>query len=392
MKKIIYFVIILFSFTALKAQNQIDTICNKILQNNKQVSSYSQYIESVKLSSKTGILPKNPTVEFNYLLGNPTEIGNQTEFALIQTFDFPTLYFQNGNLSDLQIKQADLELKLYEKTVLTQIKLAYIEQVYLNRRKQELQKRFDDATILFNSFQEKFEKGEINQIEINKSLMQLITTKNQLLTIENQITVNNKKLEWLNGNSSILITDSIYPLFAEYQNIDTLYNQLKSNNISLQIAEIETQISEKEISVAKSNSLPKFEIGYMQESIGNQKLKGIHTGISIPLWENKNTVKSQKVEFLYQQQEFENLQSQKQIELQQKFLTLQQLNKMIIDSKKLIDNNINPILLKQQLDSGLISIIEYYTELSNYYIFIDSYEEMQKEYYKIAVELQNEIN
>ncbi len=392
MKKIIYFLILLFSFTTIKAQNQIDTICNEILQNNKSVSTYKQYIESVKLSTKTGILPKNPTVEFNYLLGNPSEIGNQTEFAIIQSFDFPTIYFQKGDLSKLQIQQADLEFKLYEKTVLTEIKLTYIEQVYLNRKKQELQKRFNNATILYNSLQEKFREGEINQIEINKSQMQLITTKNKLFTIENLITVNNKKLEWLNGNNSILITDSIYPEIAEYQNIDTLSNQLKSNNISLQIAQFETQISEKEISVAKANSLPKFEIGYIQESIGNQSLKGIHVGVNIPLWENTNTVKTKKVEYLYQQQEFENLQKQKQFEIQQNFIILQQLSIMIAESKPLINNNISHVLLKQQLDSELISIIDYYTELSGYYSFIDNHEEMLKEYYKLEIELQNKIN
>ncbi len=391
MRAPMFLIVFLLGYGSLNAQIPIDSVSNQILKNNKKVIAYKNYIESLSLSARTGILPKNPEIEFNFLFGKPTVIGNQTEFAITQTFDFPTVYIHRGNLSNLQIQKADLEYKLYENEVLLQIKLVCIEQIYLNRKKSILRQRFENETSLNSSFMQKFQNGEISQIEVNKSQMQLLNTKNQLLITENRVNLNNRLLTQLNGDAPVILTDTTYLLTVYKSNIDDLLDLLNDNNVPLKIGKIDALIAEKEISLEKSNSLPKIELGYMQERIGNQSLKGVHTGVSIPLWENKNRVKAQRLKFIFQQQEFENLQSQKKLELQKKFLEYQQKQVILDELNEFIMSNNSPVLLKQQLERGLISTTEYYTELSNFYQIVDNYEDLQKDYFALIAKIKNMV-
>ena len=46
-------------------------------------------------------------------------------------------------------------------------------------------------------------------------------------------------------------------------------------------------------------TFPKMELGYHYQEFIGQKFNGLHTGISIPLWQNKNTVKQKKAQFLF---------------------------------------------------------------------------------------------
>src|SRR5687768_8703604 len=85
------------------AQSTIDTVLASIANNNKTIHANTQYWEVQKLQYKTGLTPYNPTAEFDYLIGSPATTGNQTDFTIAQSFDFPTTYAKKNQLSKQQI-------------------------------------------------------------------------------------------------------------------------------------------------------------------------------------------------------------------------------------------------------------------------------------------------
>ena len=58
--------------------------------------------------------------------------------------------------------------------------------------------------------------------------------------------------------------------------------------------------------LAKSLTLPKLSVGYMTETVVGQQYSGVTAGITIPLWENKNTVKQIKRSSLVSETELRN--------------------------------------------------------------------------------------
>ena len=92
MKKILF---VLFSLNFLlpaRAQNAIEKILQEVETNNTTLQALQKEIEAKKLGNKTGIWLPDPEVTYGHLWGTPREIGNQNDFGITQSFDFPTVY------------------------------------------------------------------------------------------------------------------------------------------------------------------------------------------------------------------------------------------------------------------------------------------------------------
>lgn len=61
----------------------------------------------------------------------------------------------------------------------------------------------------------------------------------------------------------------------------------------------ESESAQREIKVNRALTLPKFDIGYRRNGGSEGKMNGFRIGMSIPLWENKNTVKQAKAQAEY---------------------------------------------------------------------------------------------
>ena len=90
-----------------RAQSGIGEVLKSIEANNKTLQAGQQLNESQKLEAKTGKFLPNPTVELNQLWADRSVGGNSYEFAAVQSFDFPTTYFNKNKLSKLKINTAD---------------------------------------------------------------------------------------------------------------------------------------------------------------------------------------------------------------------------------------------------------------------------------------------
>ncbi|MFA7494115.1 MAG: transporter, partial [Proteiniphilum sp.] len=82
MKTIITTLLVLFAGTNLNAQTNINSLLTSIEENNTTLQSLRESAEAHKLENKTGIYLENPEVGFDYLWGNPSDIGKRTDFSV----------------------------------------------------------------------------------------------------------------------------------------------------------------------------------------------------------------------------------------------------------------------------------------------------------------------
>ncbi|MBE0673280.1 MAG: hypothetical protein IH591_01340 [Bacteroidales bacterium] len=59
----------------------------------------------------------------------------------------------------------------------------------------------------------------------------------------------------------------------------------------IRISRIGLEASGQKVKLEKMSRLPVLEAGYKAETILDQKLLGLHGGITVPLWENRNRIK-----------------------------------------------------------------------------------------------------
>jgi len=134
--------------------------------------------------------------------------------------------------------------------------------------------------------------------------------------LKSEIQVHHETMQQLNGGIPVdfIITDYAIPTLLP--TFDSLQAKLMEYNPDIRIAYLNKDLSGAKVKEENMNRLSKIEAGYKGETILNQKLQGIHTGISIPLWENKNKVKQAKIEENWSQLNYDQAVSETHIQSQ----------------------------------------------------------------------------
>lgn len=361
------------------AQSNVQRILDSIAQNNKQIAVQKQFAESQKYNYKTGIYLNNPSISYDYLFGNSNEVGNQTELNIVQSFDFPTSYVYKNKIANSKIAQLEFLQKQTKQAVLLQTKLVLNEIVFLNKQKAFFDKRLENAQKLFADYKKKFDNGNASILELNKAKMELINVQNLERQNTNLLNQYRLQLSELNGGKQIVFTDTVYHLHQQLPSFEKLLEAAEANEPDLKLIEQEHDILQNKVSLSKAQSLPKFELGYRADRNSQVNFQGVHFGVTIPLWENKNTVKTAKSEVLYNEIRHDEHHISHESELKQLYENYQNVNQSFTEYKDLI-STINTIdLLNKSLSQGQISTIDYFTELNYYYQSIEIYLQLEKE-------------
>ena len=107
--------------------------------------------------------------------------------------------------------------------------------------------------------------------------------------------------------------------------LDTLLSNLSENSPELKMAHLNIKASEKDIQLQRINRLPSFKAGYKSETILDQKLRGVHAGISIPLCQDKNKVQHARLLYDWAEANYQQLASEKRAGMVSLFNEVQHL-------------------------------------------------------------------
>ncbi len=388
MKTLIITVITIVAYCfPLFAQNGIDEVLSDIEKNNLTLAALRKQVEAQKIENKTGIYLRNPELEFNYLWGNPSEVGSRTDISITQSFDFPTAYFHKKQIVNARNDQIELDYQKQKKAILLQSRLICIELIYSNAMKSEFNKRLHNAQIIADAYKAKFDKGEINIIEFNKAQLNHLNIRKEVEILEIERNAILSSLTLLNGGINIQLNDYIFQSPEIPADFEQWYLVAEQKNPLLNWLKQEIEINHQQEKLNFAMSLPKMYTGYMSEKIIGQHYQGVTVGISIPLWENKNTVKYAKA----QTTALQNIESDNKLSFYHqlknqhaKVIGLQLTVYDYRDAMKIYDNS---VYVKKALDKGEISLTDYMLELSFYYSSVDKLLEAELEMNKSIAEL-----
>lgn len=101
MRKLLIGLLLAAMVSPLAAQDYT-AVLQEIESNSTTLKALREQAEADKLASRTGIYLDNPEVEFNYLWGDPSVMGNRTDVSVKQSFDFPSAYAYKGKIAKLE--------------------------------------------------------------------------------------------------------------------------------------------------------------------------------------------------------------------------------------------------------------------------------------------------
>jgi len=379
-------VLIILCFNAV-AQSNIEVVISEIAKNNKSIQAVSQFYAAQSIQFKTGLTPSNPQVEYDLLFGNTSEIGNQSEFSITQQFDFPTAYFRQSELAKTKSIQIEYQLTASRQDILLEAKMYCIELIYQHKlRKQfELQKLYIEK--ILENFKVKLDNGDGNLLDVNKAKLQLIEINKQLVSAISEINQLGIKLTELNGGNALIFTDTVYPnqpVIPEFIQLESTY---EAADPLLKILQQQQVIAQQEIKVAKALRLPKIKFGYHYQGLLGQNYNGFHTGISIPLWEHKNTVDYKQAALLTSDLEMQAHVNEHYFHIKHIYEKYRNLSITLAEYQSVFESISNVALLSKALQLGEISAITYFSELNYFLMAYGNYLETEKEYHLVIAEL-----
>lgn len=387
MKTIITTLLVLCMGITLNAQTSINSVLASIEENNTTLKSLRESAEAEKLENKTGIYLENPEAGFNYLWGDPADIGNRTDFSVTQTFDIPTITGMRSRVAGEKNNLVEWQYRADRMNILLEAKQYCIELIYYNALKKELGLRLQHAETIAAGYKERLDRGDANMLEYNKARLNLSTVQGEISRVDVERNALIEQLERLNGGNDTFLDDHLFPEIEFPLSFEGWYAEAEQKNPVLAYVKQEIEVSKKQVSLSKAMGLPTFSAGYMSEKVVGQRYQGVSVGVSIPLWENKNRVK--QAQAAVRAAESRETDSKRQFYGQLQILYNRTLGlKATADTyRKSLETANSSDLLKKALDAGEISLLDYILEIGLYYTTVNQALEAERDYQKAYAEL-----
>ncbi len=382
----IYIVAHLFLMTGF-AQSNIDLILMQVEANNKSIVTNKKYWDAKRLEYKTGLTPYDPQVEYDYLFGSPVGAGNQKDFSLTQRLDFPTAYKRKKELSKRQTVQTEIQQNVFRQDILLEAKLLLLDVIYMNKKRVELSRRLAQTKQLLSDYEKKLEKGDVIILDVNKTKLQLLNVKNDDVLNQNDRQIALTKLRELNSGIAVDVIDTLYPAISVIPDFEILDSTIEANDPLIKLYEQENLIQQQQLALQKAMNLPKIETGYHSQGILGQNYRGFHSGITIPLWENKNRVKAAEANLEHVTANADRHRLEHRMENMRLYEQLEIRKNTMEEYSQLVSSINNTALLDKALRFGEITIVQYFMDQAYYFTAYDKYLQLEREYHKAIAEL-----
>ncbi len=377
----------LFTISFAVAQD-MTVLLPQIEQNNKTLKALRQEVQAEKEANHIGLAPDNPEVEFHYLWGSATSMGNRTDITVSQSLPLSKVFGYQLRLAKQQDLRADLRLKVERTNILLEAEQKCIEIVYCNVLLREYRKRLDHAEALAQAYEEKFAAGNTNAIEYNKIRLNLATAMGDYRRIEAERSTLVEQLAALNGGEPIALADTVFTLPLPPADFDSWYQEAEQRSPMLQYVRQESEVAQADVRLSRAEWLPELRLGYMTEGMTGEYYQGLTVGLTVPLWQNTHRVRQAKAA-----QEAASLRLEEQ---RQQFLStlraqyaevsgLQKTWQGYVDALRMTNS---ADLLLEALQAGQISMLDYMQELSLYYDATSAALAAQRDYLQALTQLQ----
>lgn len=340
----------------------------QIAQNNTTLKALHRQMQASVLANGSNLCLTDPEAEVAYLVGTPKGVPNRTNVSLTQSLDWDVLLGRRRALAKANNQVAYNDYRLAVQQVLTEADEQFTSLVYYNKLCGELLQRQTLAEEIERLYQQKFERGDINQLEVNKVRLNASVCRADWAHANNERQQIRANLQRLNGGHAVAFTDTVYPLAGKALPPLVDFQSALAGSLAVQTAQAAVAQSEAEIKVAKAEGLPALTVGFQGEYIKQNNYSGLSLGFSVPLWGNsRKKIRKAEAELAAYRLTVDDVIYQERAQVAKLYASAQQLQQAANALQKDMQLMNNDQLLRRSLELGQISLLDYLLELSFYY-------------------------
>ena len=386
MKKILS-LLFLSASLPLMAQQSINEALSLIEQHNTTLIALRQTAEAEKLDNRTDLGLPDPEVEYGFLWGKPSAIGNRHDLSISQTFDAATLSGLKHKVANLKNEGVEIQYRAERMALLLRAQQLLIDLTCSNALIKALQSRLDYASKIVTAEDRKLQQGEGTKLDCNNARLNHTKALAAIAQAEAERAEIQAELSQLNGGDELDFTLTTFPEEALPIDFNAWYADVEGRLPDLLQAQNDLLLSRKQVALSRSECLPALTLGFMSEKTDEEHFRGITAGISIPLWSGRRKIRQAKAEALAAEARQLDAVTQHYGQLRALYNRALGLQSTAQIYRQALDESNNTQLLNKALDAGEISLIDYISEISLYYDLLDEALNAERDYHKTLAEL-----
>jgi len=256
------------------AQTSVEAVVDAVFKNHPLLQAASFSTQAKKYAEKSALNLPNPEVNIESPTGEFYAVG------ILQSFDFPTVYARKKQVAQAETALAQVGQKVNEND------LRYaVRQLYLNAQASAYQAvQWGVRDSLYHSIitaaARQFAAGEINFLQ--KTLVENEAAKvhQERLAAELKAAAARNQLILLSGLTDL---GTLAPLLAD--TLGLKFSSASTDNPNVAYEQQAVQVAERQLSLAKSQALPNFSLGYLNQGARGTPLDyRFRAAVGIPLW------------------------------------------------------------------------------------------------------------
>lgn len=377
----------LFSIQCFSQSQTIENVLSDIEKNNGTLKAYLKQMESEQIDNNSSNNLQNPELSMYYLPWGQNTEGNYHEIQLSQRFDFPTVYSQRKKVNKFKALENNSVYAIKRQEILLEAKKICIDLIYYDKQIRIEQSRLSSASKLYNQNKIRFNEQEVSIIDLNKSKLGWLQTQFKVkdLKVKRQNLL--LKIEQLNKGIALIIKPTNTDQSFNLPPLKTLWDHFLNNAPEIHFLQNNISSTQMDIGLQKAKGLPKITLGVNKQSIPNTTHLGLYTGFTLPLWENKNKVKSVQVLLKSKEEYLDNKIEIMYSQLEQSYLIYQNKLAYYHEYKETLQTMKNESLLLESYQLGEMSFLRYYSEIQFHRMVEDQLLELENQLYKLKAEL-----
>ena len=350
-----------------QAQSSMQEALDEIELNNSFLKSMRDEAEAERLANKTNVNLPDPEIGFThnwYTKGSNLRVK---EFSVTQELDWDVITGQRKRISRKKNELVELQYVQDRNGVRLRALQELISLVHATSWLKELKSRENDAATLAEAYQKMLESGKTNVIEANRARLNLVRVANDVKRAETDRQELLNRLKALNGGMELA------HVVTEYGNnelpLDFEGWCAEAENVNPELAYVRqtVKLSQQELKQTRTEYIPNLSVGYATEQSPVEGKHALVLGLRIPLWQNHNKLKQSKKAAVAAESREADTRIQLISEMETCYDKARSL-KMVADhyARELERVDIQAAL-RSALMEGQINVLEYTTELEQYY-------------------------
>lgn len=362
---------------------------DSIETHNTTLKALRAEVTARKLDNRTGITLADPEVGYKRMWEGAEQTGNLSEFTVTQSFDLPTVLGYKSRAADSQNLLADEEYRMVRMNILLEAQLVCIDLVYYNALAAELDRRLLHARRVVEVEKQRLDNGDTDMLSYNNVVLSLSALEAEKERVATEQKVLTAELARLGGGQPLSVVGREYASAEFATDFDSWYAEALQHSPVLSLARTGREAAKSELVLSKSMHLPTLSATYINErhTIGDRS-QGVAVGMSVPLWANKNRVRSAQAALQAAEAHEADAEQQLRSELYMGYERVQGLRQTAELYRRALAEANNTELLQRAMDEGYISVLEYLQGIELYYEYLDRSLSAERDYQRALAEIE----